>query len=458
MLSTVLVPLDGSPLGEAALPWATLVARNLELTPVLIRVVQVPIYAMTGGMNGYLSPEVYQQILADEQQTAERYLEQVRGRLASEGVQAETRVVEGRPGDALLDLADELGAFAIVMATHGRGGLGRLVLGSVAEQVVQHATVPVLLVRAREGPGPAASFSRLLVPLDGSALAECALDVARMVATPETRFTLLRVVPPAERVFQGGDGTIRLPDDQATQRAVAAAEAYLRRLAEQQLAGRPVATVVRIGQAAEQIAAAAQDADLVVMSTHGHTGPARWVLGSVADAVVRTANRPVLLASARALAARALGSLAVRDVMTRDVSVIVESESLRAALRKLLRRRVSGLPVVNAAGEVVGVLSERDLLRWQRERLVALARGAGDEAAGGVAALETTTVGEVMSKPAVVLEDTAPLTTALDVLVDQHIGRLPVTHQGRLIGIVTRSDVLRAMAALAELEPGEARG
>ena len=94
----------------------------------------------------------------------------------------------------MLDIADETGADLIVMATHGRGGLPRLVLGSFASYVVQHATVPVMLVRpGATGTAPAPAFDHLLVPLDGSMLAEHALEYAAGVAQSGATLVLLRV-------------------------------------------------------------------------------------------------------------------------------------------------------------------------------------------------------------------------------------------------------------------------
>ena len=115
----------------------------------------------------------------------------------------------------------------------------------------------------------------------------------------------------------------------------------------------------------------------MVMATHGHTGASRVLLGSVADRVVRHAELPIFLVSARALAARAVGPRTVRELMTRDLATLRDDESIGAALRKLLRRRVSGAPVVDAAGKLVGVISEHDLLEWQAAELERLTRDPG---------------------------------------------------------------------------------
>src|SRR6266542_2732454 len=136
MPGTLLVPLDGSELAEAALPWASCLARAHDLTLLFARVVRPPTYIATGGMDGYVPPEVYEEIIEEERQAANDYVEGVRQRLLTEGLRIETAVRYGTPVENILDLADEEGVYAIAMATHGRGGLKRLALGSVAERIL----------------------------------------------------------------------------------------------------------------------------------------------------------------------------------------------------------------------------------------------------------------------------------------------------------------------------------
>jgi len=92
--------------------------------------------------------EAIEEAMKSEEETGSRYLAAVKERLASQGVKAETFVGEGSPSDVILDLARQQGADLIAMTTHGRGGLGRLVYGSVSDAVLRHSTVPVLLFRS----------------------------------------------------------------------------------------------------------------------------------------------------------------------------------------------------------------------------------------------------------------------------------------------------------------------
>jgi nucleotide-binding universal stress UspA family protein len=145
----------------------------------------------------------------------------------------------------------------------------------------------------------------VLVPLDGSVFAERALDEARRLLTDTSTLVLLEVVPTLERTVRVGEVIAPLADTEETLEAVERADAYLTHLRAQmpELAAR-VETRVRVGTPADEITAATDEEriDLVVMASHGRTGPARWWLGSVADAVVRHARTPVFLISARALA------------------------------------------------------------------------------------------------------------------------------------------------------------
>ncbi|HZR98901.1 MAG TPA: universal stress protein [Chloroflexota bacterium] len=456
MSQVFIVPLDGSERAEAALPWAALLARTQGLPLVLLRVVP-PAYLVAPGFDGalpYLSPETYDRLEAAEREAAASYLAAVQARLAADGIAVETVTRTGLPAETILDVADERGAAAIVLATHGRGGLTRLVLGSVAERVVAQATTPLLLVRAAEGAvSRPAELSRLLVPLDGSALAERALDLAAAIAPPGATRLLLRVVAPVERAMPGVGAAGTYIDVEATERATAAADAYLDEVRQRLSAGGyAVQTAVRRGQPAAEILAAAREAaaSLIVLSTHGRTGPRRWLLGSVADAVVRGADSPVFLVSARALVARAQTPYAVRDLMTRDLAVVRADEPLTSALRKLLRHRVSGAPVVDATGKLVGVLSEHDLLAWDQGLLDLLAGDPGMPLEDYRRRVATARVSDIMSRSPVTVDEDAPLNAAMRTLVHHAMRRLPVVRDGRLVGILTRADVLRALAAQLE--------
>jgi nucleotide-binding universal stress UspA family protein len=214
-----------------------------------------------------------------------------------------TDVVVGNPARCIVDAATDLGAEMIVMASHGRGALGRLVYGSVADQVGRESPVPVMVVRARQlEPGPV-GITRLVVPLDGSPRAEAALPVAiaisRRLGTP---ISLVRAVDPADlmppAVGIGEAIPFELYDEaemEMEQEARHYLDAMAQKLREQ---GLPVTTSVLTGSPANSIKEATHLGDVLVLSSHERTGVKRWLLGSVAERLTREDESPVILVPA----------------------------------------------------------------------------------------------------------------------------------------------------------------
>ena len=142
----VIVPLDGSPMAEQALPHAKELAAYLGLEVHLVRVVSQP-------MPAYMGPdavEYYYDLDAELIKVATNYLKNVESSLKQEGLRVTSRTFHGYAANNLVDYAKVLGQNLICMTTHGRTGLGRVFLGSVADKVLQEAVVPVLMVRAKE--------------------------------------------------------------------------------------------------------------------------------------------------------------------------------------------------------------------------------------------------------------------------------------------------------------------
>ena len=218
-------------------------------------------------------------------------------------------VLNGEPADHIRLRALDVDADLIVMTTHGRTGISRFWLGSVADAVVRHSPVPVLLLRpAKSARGRTAArhpFKRILVTLDGSALAADALGPAIDLAQATgATLVLLRVVLPAPLMTAYDPATPfayqpMIVDEAATAGLAADAkrdvEALASRLHDE--TGLDVsADVVVDARVAEAIVhfAATHDVDVIAMTTHGR-GATRWLLGSVADKVLRSSGLPVLL-------------------------------------------------------------------------------------------------------------------------------------------------------------------
>jgi nucleotide-binding universal stress UspA family protein len=236
-------------------------------------------------------------------QKAERvYLRGVQARLREDGIPTGSAVtLNGTVGPALVTYADGLGIDLVVMATHGRGGLSRLWLGSTADYLVRHLDVPVLVVRPAAGRRTEAPLSagQILVPLDGSPLAEEALAPAVELARVwDAEVRLLRVVGPIVTADTGYPVSA-VYDEDLTAMARASAQAYLDRviLCLHGQGIRATGTAVIGASTAEMILDLAHGSPvkMLAIATHGRSGLGRLMLGSVADKLVRGAEVPVLV-------------------------------------------------------------------------------------------------------------------------------------------------------------------
>ncbi|HEY41247.1 MAG TPA: universal stress protein [Dehalococcoidia bacterium] len=147
MYQHIMVPLDGSELAECVLPHVEAVAAGCNVTTVTLIMV-VPPLRMYGGAETRISPEERKHLEEDSVKIATAYLEEKAQLLKDKGVLAEVKVLLGNVVDQLVDYIDKNGVDLIVIATHGRSGVSRLFLGSVADRLLRHAPVPVLMVRA----------------------------------------------------------------------------------------------------------------------------------------------------------------------------------------------------------------------------------------------------------------------------------------------------------------------
>ena len=290
MFERILVPLDGSLLAETALASAETLVRLTGGRLRLISVLEMPpIFA-------------YPEFRSEDRERAEAYLARVSERMgAHAGGALDTVVREGHVAAEILAEVLEWSADLIVIASHGRGGVSRLWLGSIADRCIRHAGRPVLLVPSHEqdtetSPEPFA-IRRIVVPLDGSRLAEGALEpaveLARVSGSP---LELLRIV--------SRSGIPELTTSALSQdvhRAIiaevrASAEKYLDETATT-LGERGIRVNPRVVEGLRPARTILEEAgeDLVVMTTHGLSGLQRALLGSVADKVAHGAKAPVMI-------------------------------------------------------------------------------------------------------------------------------------------------------------------
>lgn len=290
--SVVLVPLDGSETATAALPYAEAIARAVGGSLLLLTVVDKKRDDLPGR-----SPDVHQHLERIHAQQEEEYLAQAAATRGEQAVRASTLVAVGDPVDEILAVAERPAVGLVAIASHGHGGLKHWLVGGVADKVTRSCVKPVLVVRPPES-GQAQQpihLRNLMVPLDGSALAEAALEPAVQIAQATGGVvTLVRVEPFLARSIPGNEVVVGLEseDEGLTEHGMVYLDAVKGRLPE----GIQVDTLLLRGDVEDNLIEFAlhQGIDLVVMSTHGHGGLRRLVMGSTAERLARS-GAPVLL-------------------------------------------------------------------------------------------------------------------------------------------------------------------
>lgn len=317
MTTRIIVPLDLSGTAEAALPLARRLTKQLNARVTLVSVLEAPAsfggHVQSSGASHTASDPTAPQMtaemptspygnwmgwsasepsarqveeVAEETASAERYLATIASSFDTDHV--ETVVRFGNPAERILEVAESRDTPLIVLASHGRTGIGRAIIGSVASRVVQASRHPVFVVRASSATmddDPGKPFTSALVPVDGSSFGE-------------------RAIPQLSSLFDGADMTLHLIYVIETPRFAnkGHAEDYVKwlstQVSEQDM---PAGWEVTEGRPSDEITKAADrhEVDLIAMSTHGRTGLDRFVLGSVAERVLHITERPLLLIPAR---------------------------------------------------------------------------------------------------------------------------------------------------------------
>lgn len=290
MFRRLLIPLDGSPTAGRILYYVEHWFAPQDVVLELVRV--VPPYRHSLASTDTLTPVA----VAHQYEEAQSYLQQVAGELREKGYTVNVHILEGAPALAIKSAADRLEVDAIAMTTHGRTGLARVLMGSVAEDLVRHAHVPIFLVRMQPEMERHANIRRILVPLDGSDLAERELPYAVALAKQfGATILLLEVV---EHHPERELDILPHHEGEEHEASLGVAKMYLERHVEALRAqGMAVDLLLKMGKPAPEIVKVAyeHEIDLIVMSTHGYTGFSQLILGSVTREVLRTAPCPLLV-------------------------------------------------------------------------------------------------------------------------------------------------------------------
>lgn len=304
MIKRILVPLDGSILAESVLPAAAQLTRTLKGTLILLRVYDVT------------SSDFSIFVMEAEEQKAQTYLDGVALRPALAGLQVETRTLGGAAALNILDAVQEYQVDLLVMSSHGRSGITRRVLGSVAEHVIRYAPVPVLVLRGlRMSEYLSRAAPVAVVAVDGSPQAETALfpaaEVLAGLAAPDAgTIHLARIVAPPVEIRAAADSKQPTPLLEREDEILRMAEDYLLRLSEhlkaEGLGGlHPAITwslhvsenvITSLIHAGEQAGEEHREALFLALATHGHGALEGWAADrNVAVGVLEHSDFPLLI-------------------------------------------------------------------------------------------------------------------------------------------------------------------
>jgi len=285
MYKRILVPLDGSALSERVLPIAKLLAGSLGSSVELLFVVSKS------------AEGIPKEIKSQAREDGDDYLKKIVKRLTEDSgtTKISYSVKTGHPASKIIESAESKKKTLILMSSHGYSGVQRLLLGSVASKVVQATSTPTLLIpaNAKNPEGNLVEFKRMIVPLDGSKLAESVLSHAiGLCKSLDMEVILVRSYNPN---FPGS--SVRMHD--VSKIVHDSAENYIRAKAEelQKKGLKKVSYQVLHGRAGEQITDFAIETpdSLTAMCTHGRHGIGRWMLGSVTNDVIHCSEEPVLV-------------------------------------------------------------------------------------------------------------------------------------------------------------------
>lgn len=308
MFRRILVPLDGSPRAEQALPVAARLAHASGGTIVLLRVVSIP-YAFVAYVT--LEPISTQITIDTVLEEARNYLKRTAEASSLIGIQVETNVILGQAAAAILSVVASHTIDLIVMHSHGYSGMMRWALGSVAEKVTHHAAAPVLLLReggsAFARSHPHKGSLRVLVPIDGSPCAQTAIVpaaqfIAALSGSAQGMLHVTQVVTPFA------------PEQIGLQEAKQHINAIVESICEE-LVVSPVANLKLpitwsitfdddVASGIIRVAENSEDAegtgvfggyDMIAMATHGRGALQRWLMGSITERVLHATKLPLLI-------------------------------------------------------------------------------------------------------------------------------------------------------------------
>ncbi len=289
-IKRILYATDLSPISEPAWHEARQFGRLFDAEILLVHV--VPLVMLP--LEGYFPPHMYGELVQSARREAEAGFDRLLGSVVGSGLTIRIRLEDGVPAERILAAANEEQADVVIVGTHGRAGLQRAILGSVADRLVRQAPCPVLTVHPTLGDKPGGKIRRICYATDFSPTARAAWPwVVSIASAADAEIDLVHVtfspVPDRHLSAEALGRMAQTLDEQGRLEV----QRFLER---SPFPGDRINVRLSHGDPGEQIVhqAQARSADLIVMGTHGRSGVVRWMLGSVAHHVIQAAACPVL--------------------------------------------------------------------------------------------------------------------------------------------------------------------
>src|SRR5262245_21140276 len=430
--------------------------RDAEALIISVADVAMPPLALSGIAENGLDPEriasavtYASNAIAQAKEFARRGGERVKSNFPEWEVSAEYLV--GDPADAVMDLATNWWADLIVVGSQGRSAIGRLILGSVSRKIVTEARCSVRVARATitKGDRPA----RIIIGMDGSSFANAAVNavtarhwpagVEARIVTVTKPFHMYGETPAMQ------ESRVRVFQDSA--------------MTEMSEAGLAVSSKITKGDPQRALIdeADAWGADCIFIGSRGLNGALqRFFLGSVSTGVVTNTScsvEVVRLAERlveRPMEEEGVGKIKVVDVMTKDVIAVRADTPLQEIARLLREHRIGGAPVIDGEGEVIGMVNDCDLfLKQKRVRRVGTHAPAifdqfiePENIAEIYENARRLTAADVMTKAVATVDPQDEVGQAAETMMRDGLRRVPVMHDGKLVGIISRSDIIHLLA------------
>jgi CBS domain-containing protein len=420
VFTRIVVGIDGSQASEAALEIAMRVAAAFSSHLTLVAVVEESPPYVSVRREG-------QREQTDARAYYEKVLRAALGQCQRRGVSAESRIRDGNEVRALLEATTEDGADLLAVGNAGHSGVWGSGLGSTAARLAELAPVSVLISRVGTGTPPA----RILAGYDGSDMAKRATDTAGLLARA---FASHLIVAAPKEIRDSIDP--RVATGPLMERLEASVAVEIETI-EGDPGPRLVDLARRLGQT------------LVVVGSIGRSHPWSRGLGPTATYLAEHAPGTVLLVRSPD------GPLVTAAIMRRHVVSASPETPLADAARSFVNRGVKCLPIVDEAGQLVGILTFSDLLRRARLSLrpsmISTLTHAEVDAIVNAVTHAGGTCGDAMTRDLATAREGDPLSTLLTQMAERRVKRLPVvTGEGRMVGIVSRSDVIRALAGAGQ--------